>query len=268
MSVQLHQALDILELIEASERPLALGIVAARVGMAKPATHRLLQVLVERGYVEQDPDTQAYRATLRMAVLGFGHLAATGLREVTYPELHRLASETGELVRLAVLDHGVLTWIVEAQGARAGLRYDGNLGRQAVLHATAAGKSWLSTLSDEEAVRRVIEAGFPAREETGPKAIATIEDLLGALAEIRRRGFATAIEEAALGVNAIAVPVFDPQQPAIAVASIIVVGPSARMTPERMEAIVPLLHAAAARISALWPIRRHATPASPQAPAA
>ncbi len=263
MSVQLHKAIDILELIEASERPLALGAIAERVAMGKPAAHRLLQVLVARGYVEQDPETQNYLATLRLAIVGFGHLAATGMREVTYPELHRLAAESGELVRLAVVENEELTWIVEAQGARAGLRYDGNLGRQAVLHATAAGKSWLSTMSDDEAVRLVLKSGFPSREEVGPKAIRTIEELIQALRQCRAAGYATAIEEAALGVNAVAVPVFDPQDPKTAVASIIVVGPSARMTPERMEAIVPLLHASASRISSLWPIRRHATPLAP-----
>ena len=64
MSVQLHKAIDILELIEASERPLALGAIADRVAMGKPAAHRLLQVLVARGYVEQEPETQNYLATL------------------------------------------------------------------------------------------------------------------------------------------------------------------------------------------------------------
>lgn len=268
MSVQLHNAIDILELVETSEKPLALGVIAERVGMGKPAAHRLLQVLVERGYIEQEPESQAYRATLRMAVLGFGHLAATGMREVTHPELHRLAAETGELVRLAVVDHDTLTWIVEAQGARAGLRYDGNLGRQAVPYATAAGKAWLSTMSDEEAVRRVMENGFPSKDEVGPNAVTTIDGLLRRLAETRDKGYATAIEEAALGVNAVAVPVFDPQDSRSAVASIIVVGPSARMTPERMETIVPLLNAAADRITSLWPIRRHAMPPADPAQAA
>ena len=260
MSVQLHKALDILELLETSERPLALGVVATETGLTKPNAHRLMQVLVERGYVEQDSDSQAYRATLRMAILGFGHLAATGLREVTYPELHRLATKTGELVRLAVVDHETLTWIVEAQGARNGLRYDGNLGRQAVLHATAAGKAWLSTLSDEDAVRRVLDAGFPTTQECGPRVIRTIDELLQSLAETRKQGYATAIEEAAVGVNAVAVPVFDPQIGGPAVAAIIVVGPSARMTPDRIDEIVPDLLEAAARTGIVWPIRRHVTP--------
>ena len=259
MSVQLHKALDILELIEGAERPLPLGAIAERIGITKPAAHRLLHVLVERGYVEQDPETQNYLATLRLAIIGFGHLAATGMREVTFPELHRLAAEPGELVRLAVIEGDDLAWIVEAQGARSGLRYDGNLGRQAVLHATAAGKAWLSTMSDEDAVALVMRKGFPGDEETGPKAVTTVDALLATLKETRAQGYSMAIEEAAIGVNAVAVPVFDPQS-GEPVGSIIVVGPSARMTPERAKSIVPQLHEAARRISRLWPIRRHAAP--------
>jgi IclR family acetate operon transcriptional repressor len=257
MSVQLQRAIDILELVEASERPLALGEIAERVGMAKPAAHRLLQVFVERGYMEQEPVGQRYVATLKLALIGFRHLAATGLRDVCVPELRKLANETGELARLAVVEHGALTWVAEAQGARDGLRYDGNLGRQAILHATAAGKAWLATLSDEEAVRLVLAQGFRAPPETGPNAVRTVEGLLRALADTRARGYATAFEEAALGVNAVAVAVVDAAAGGGAVASIIVVGPAARMTAERLAGIVPALGAAAERIGALWPIRRH-----------
>lgn len=257
MSVQLQRAVDVLELVQASDRPLALGEIAEQVGVAKPAAHRLLQVWVERGYMEQEPHDQRYRATLKLALIGFRHLAATGLRDVCVPELRRLATETGELARLAVVEHGSLTWVAEAQGARDGLRYDGNLGRQAILHATAAGKAWLATLTDEDALRLVLEQGFRAPPETGPNAVQTAEGLLQALKETRTQGFATAFEEAALGVNAVAVAVVDTATGGGTVGSIIVVGPSARMTPERAAAIVPALRQAAERIGALWPIRRH-----------
>ena len=264
MSVQLHNALDILELIVASERPLALGTIAERVGMAKPAAHRLLQVLVERGYVEQEPETQAYRATLHMAILGFRHLAATGLRDVTYPELLRLASETGELVRLAVLDNGVMTWIAEAQGARAGLRYDGNLGRQAVLHATAAGKAWLSTLTDEEAVRRVLDAGFPAREETGPRVIAPRRSPPGAGRDPRRRAMRRRSRRRRSGSMPSPSRCSTRRTPDSAVAAIIVVGPSAPdgAGADGDDGAAPP-GCGAGRIGALWPIRHYATSSAP-----
>ena len=164
---------------------------------------------------------------------------------------------TGELARLAVVERGTLTWIVEAQGARDGLRYDGNLGRQGILHATASGKAWLATLSDEQAVKLVLAQGFRGPDETGPRAVRTIEALLAMLQTTRASGYATAIEEAAIGVNSVAIAIFAGMDSTQAVGSIIVVGPTARMTEERMVSIIPDLQAAASRISALWPIRHH-----------
>lgn len=257
MSVQLTRAIDILELLQAAEAPVSLSDIAERLDLPKSAAHRLLQVWIERGYVAQEPVGQRYEATLKLAIIGFTHLAATGIRDVCYPDLRRLATETGELVRLAVFDNDALTWIVEAQGSRSGLRYDGNLGRQALLHATAAGKAVLSTLSETEAVRLVIAQDRLGSEEAGPNAVATIGELLEMLRETRARGYATAFEEAALGVSSVAVPVFERQDSSVAVGAIIVVGPTARMNPQRIATVVPALKAAGARVSALWPIRKH-----------
>lgn len=259
MSVQLQRAIDILELIEQAEEPLALGDIATALNQPKSAAHRLVQVWVQRGYVKQDEFGQRYSATLKLAVLGFAHLNATGIRDVCHPDMRLLAKETGELARLAVIDGESLTWVAEAQGARDGLRYDGNIGRQAVLHSTAAGKAWLATLDDAEAARLVLSQGFPNAGATGPRALTTMRELMAELERTRQLGCATAIEEAAVGVNAIAAAVFEGAKSQTCAGAVIVVGPSARMTPARMEEMAPLLKAAAARMSTLWPIRRHMT---------
>ena len=264
MSVQLQRAIDILELIEQTEAPMALGDVAVALDLPKSAAHRLLQVWLERGYIEQDTVSQRYSATLKLAVLGFAHLNATGIRDVCHADMRLLAKETGELARLAVVDGDSLTWVAEAQGARDGLRYDGNIGRQAVLHSTAAGKAWLATLDDADAARLVLKQGFPNAGETGPRAMKTMKELLEELERTRHLGCAMAIEEAAVGVNAVAAAIFAGTSSRTCAGAVIVVGPSARMTPGRMEELMPLLKAAAARISTLWPIRKHMTNVSEQ----
>lgn len=258
MSVQLHRAIDILELIELAEEPVGLAEIARHLDLPKSAAHRLLQVWVERGYIEQEQVVQRYSATLKLAVLGFTHLNATGIRDVCHPEMRLLAKETGELARLAVMvGNDNLAWVAEAQGARDGLRYDGNLGRQAVLHATAAGKAWLATMSDEDAARLVLAQGFPDPGKTGPNAVRTMQALQNELQQTRQRGYATALEEASVGINAVAAAIFEGSGSGVAVGSIIVVGPSVRMPPIRIEEIAPRVMAAAQRLSDLWPIRRH-----------
>ncbi|MEO9230417.1 MAG: IclR family transcriptional regulator [Devosia sp.] len=257
MSVQLQRAIDILELIEQTDGPVSLGDIALRLDLPKSAAHRLLQVWLERGYIEQDATSQRYSATLKLAVLGFAHLNATGIRDVCYPDMRLLARETGELARLAVIDGDTLTWAAEAQGARDGLRYDGNIGRQALLYTTAAGKAWLAALDNEEAMRLVLAQGFPDGKRSGPRALHSMRELLDDLERTRARGYATAIEEAAVGVNAVAAAVYESAGSRTCVGALIIVGPSARLTPARIDEVAPLLSAASARISSLWPIRRH-----------
>ncbi|GKX34444.1 MAG: transcriptional regulator [Rhizobiaceae bacterium MnEN-MB40S] len=258
MSVQLQRAIDILELIEEAERPVGLAEIARQLDMPKSAAHRLLQVWVKRGYVEQEEDVQRYSATLKLAILGFAHLNATGIRDICHPDMRLLAKETGELVRLAVVVGGdSMAWVAEAQGARDGLRYDGNLGRQAVLHATAAGKAWLATLTDEEAARVVLAQGFPEAVDVGPNALRAMRALQDELESIRSRGYSTAMEEASIGVNAVAAAIFEGVASDKVVGSVIVVGPSARMTPARIAEIAPRVMTAAKRLSSLWPIKIH-----------
>ena len=62
--------------------------------------------------------------------------------QIVQPVLDRLAQETGELVRLGVIDGERQTWIAKSQGARSGLRYDPDMGRDAPLFYTASGHAW------------------------------------------------------------------------------------------------------------------------------
>src|SRR5882757_749919 len=59
------------------------------------------------------------------------------------------------------------------------------------------------------------------------------------LQQVRARGFATSIDELEVGLTALAAPVFGPQGEALAALSIS--GPSARLTPDRIAQLAPLL---------------------------
>lgn len=254
---QIERALAILELLADHPRGLSLSDIGQQLGIAKSATHRILTRLVARDFVEQDVLTQHYRISVRLAALGFRYLAGSGVHEVCQPELDRLAAETGEFVRLAVVSGERLTFIAEAQGARRGLRYEGQHGRRDVkLHATATGKAWLATLPDEEAIRLVLQQGFGTPEELGPRVIRTVPAVLTELARTRRQGYATALEEADPGVAAMAAVIRGIGPGAPAVGTIAIVGPIIRLTRKRMGEIAPSLLAAAGKLSSLWPIGR------------
>ncbi len=186
-----------------------------------------------------------YALTLRFALLGHRVLQASGLPDLLQPVLDALAAETRELVRLTVATERGLVWFAFAQGAPPGLVYQPAMDGEVVLHATANGKAFLSTLSDAEALKLAHAGGLGARKPT-PRTLATAVALRRELAAIRARGYAIAIEEAEPGITAVSVPVRRPEGPAIGTIS--VAGPSLRIGPDRMPALAESLRAAAATL--------------------
>jgi DNA-binding IclR family transcriptional regulator len=114
--------LGILECLARNARGLALQEIAGQLDIPKSAAHRILGELARRRYVRQDPATGRYLLTTRLTSLGFRYLADSGVVDIAQPVLDRLAAETGELVRLGIIDGDRQTWVAKAQGARSGLR--------------------------------------------------------------------------------------------------------------------------------------------------
>jgi DNA-binding IclR family transcriptional regulator len=251
------RCLSVLETLADSPQGLSLGALAERLDLPKSAAHRLLQTLSTRGYVHQDPASQDYALSLKVAVLGFRYLDARHLPDVAQVALDRLARESGEYCRISVVDGENLVWLARAQGATQGLRYDPPMGRDVVLHATATGKAWLATLPEQDALRIVCARGFATPQGFGQRALKSVDELRRHLAETRRRGYALAVEEGEPGTVAIAAAfrAFPaPQAPAAGTVSI--AGPLVRLTKQRVGELAPLLLAASREITELWPLRR------------
>ena len=250
------RALTLIETLAAAPGGLSLRSLAEQLELPKSAMHRLLQTLAERGYVHQEPASQDYFLSLRVALLGFRYLDARRLPDVTQQALDRLARESGEYCRISVVEGEGLVWVARAQGATQGLRYDPPMGRDVVLHATATGKSWLATLPEEQALRIVYVRGFDTPPGFGERVIRNVDELRRQLAETRRRGYALAVDEGEPGIVAVA-QTFRAFEAADAPVSgtISVAGPRVRMSDARVATIAPLLARAAREITQLWPLR-------------
>jgi DNA-binding IclR family transcriptional regulator len=163
-------------------------------------------------------------------VLANRFLIAKGFIDLCQPELERLAKISGELVRLAWRDGDRLVYVAEAQGAHEGLRYDSNLGRAVILHATAIGKCLLAWLPADVAARAVTKQGLLGSPTLGPNAVTTMPALTTELARIRRRGFGMARDESEIGAAAVAAPIFSDSGRSEVVAGLAVIGPTARVS--------------------------------------
>jgi IclR family acetate operon transcriptional repressor len=253
----IDRVLDLLELLSGHPGGLSLSEICRRQSIPKVAAHRALSALVRNGFVEQDETNEWYRLTLKTTTIGLRFLAETGITEICQPVLDRLAAKTAELVRLVVFNGDTLLWVAKSQGALSGLRYDPDMGQAVVLHATAAGRAWLSTLSDEEAVQIVLERGFSIPARFHRRVITNEASLRAELNATRERGYGLAIEEGAAGTAAIAIPIFNAlDTKSRAVGAVSVAGPIVRMTPSRIVEMIPDVRAAALELSQIWPVRR------------
>jgi IclR family transcriptional regulator, KDG regulon repressor len=164
-----------------------LGVVALteRVGGDKSQLSRTLRTLEERGFVERDAETRAYRLGSRIYVLA-ARVAESRLIAEAPPVMRGLVRELGESVHLSVRQGDeVLTLLTESPAAT--LHAPGRVGGLTPLASTSAGRALAFDLGRHE-----LEAlGLAA----------------GTIAEARTRGYALVREEFEPGLVAAAAPV-------------------------------------------------------------
>jgi IclR family acetate operon transcriptional repressor len=239
MSGKLERGLQVLaDLVDYPDgRPMS--ALAQELGMPLSATHRLLTELVEQGYVRQHPGHGQYMLTFRLVSLGLSYLANSGVADIAQPLLDELARRSGELARLAVVDGHELTFVAKAQGARAGLRYDPDMGLSVNLACSAAGHAWLASMSDADAAALVNRQGFGDPQDFGRHAPRNLKQLMVFVRATRKRGFALIQDVFAPGMGSIAAVVRPARGPVIGVVTL--AGPLVRFTEPRMLAAGPLL---------------------------
>lgn len=239
-----------LELLAGEPRGLRITDLANALDVNRAIPHRTLSDLAELGYVVQDPRTERYRVTFKLGSLGLRQLETAGLTRWAQDELDKLAANTRELVRLAVASGDSLRWVAKAQGSASALTLDGVSGAQVVLHATASGKAWLSTLPEHAVVDLLDERGLEAQTSHTET---DLSQVLGDIEAARRDGYALVEEEMEVGVSAIAVPVVPPEaDDGRAVATVSIAGPAARLSHDRLVGYAPALTTMARQLAAHW----------------
>ncbi|CAM4303687.1 IclR family transcriptional regulator [Kerstersia similis] len=232
------RALRVVELLAHASDGLPMSEIAERLAIPKTAIHRLLSDLQHMGYVSHTHDGR-FCLTVKIISVALDYLAATGLTDAVQPPLDYAARQSGELVRLAVVNREQLIWIAKAQGAGPGLRYEPGPGCIVNLAATATGLAWLATLPEDQALRLIAEQGLAPEPTQGPHAPRSLQAVLAQLEKVRAQGHAMIFDSNEQGMSALAVPVFSPVSRQ-ALGALCITGPSFRFTQERMQALLPV----------------------------
>lgn len=242
-----ERALRLIETLAAAPGGLPLAGLADELGLPRSAVHRLLAELVRCGYVRQLRSQGEYALTTKLPALGLSFFGGAGIVDFAQPIISRLAERAGELVRLALVDGDRLTFVAKAQGSRAALRYDPDMGIDVRLSCSAGGHAWLMTLPEERATALVALQGFGDPREFGPQAPTSFRALHAMLDEDRARGWAQIVEQYAPGMSAMAAPVL--RRGGAAMGVLTIAGPLMRLSEQRMQAMGPELKAAAQELS-------------------
>jgi len=154
-----ERAAAILRLLAVRGTPLALGEIAAALGLAKTTAHGLLRTLLEVDFVSQEPGSGRYILGDTLRHLGAGSVDVNELRSKSMNWADTLASRSGEAVRLATSgDDGVVVIHHVFRPDDTVQRLD--TGAVLPAHATALGK--LLVAHDDTLAATVRAADRPA----------------------------------------------------------------------------------------------------------
>jgi DNA-binding IclR family transcriptional regulator len=212
----LNKTFSILEVLLQQGSAMNMTEISKKLDLYPSTTHRILDTLKYRGYVEQDPHTQKYQLGLKLLELGMAKLNQMDLVRESASYLQKLVKQFNETVYLGVLEGEEVMYLAKEESSQT-LRMIRDVGKRGPLHSTALGKILLAYLSTEE--RKKILQGKELPHLT-KKTITDKEELEKELEKVRKQDFALDNEENEKDVYCIAVPIRNYQGKVIAALSI------------------------------------------------
>jgi DNA-binding IclR family transcriptional regulator len=195
----LEKGIDILELLATETEPMTLTAIVKRLGRSHGELFRMIQVLEQRGYIEQEPGGEGYKISDRLFSLGMQQPRTRILLEVALPVMRHLAEAIGQYCHLAVHSLGEMVIIARIESPEM-LGFSVRVGYRRPLAQSASGAVLYAFQPDD--VRRRWEALFdPA---LSPDALTKFHEETDA---IRERQFAATPSRFVVAVTDISAPV-------------------------------------------------------------
>jgi IclR family pca regulon transcriptional regulator len=224
-----ERAFSVLETFDTETPTLTAAEIAARTGLARPTTYRLLQTLQRLGYVRHVDN--GYEVTHRVLRLGAGYLGQEGFPKRAQLVVDALTGQVGEHSAAAVLDEGEVVAVAAAHSPHSRyLSIAVRVGQRLPAPTTALGRIMLAHDSEEA----IADSALSDRERD----------------QIRESGYAVVNGLLESGLVSIGVPVRDCRGRVMAALS--VAGNNGRVTVESLEQdVLPHLLVAAADLERL-----------------
>jgi len=222
-----ERALDILLCFTREDPTRSLTQIAESVHMSKTTVHRLLTTLENKRFITRDKVTGLYRLGFRFIEMASLVLQDVQLHRWSQPYLKSLSAEFGETVDLSILDGSYVIYLEVIESPQR-VKLAAAVGQRLPACFTASGKALLAYLPEDQ-VRKIVTDNLA---ESSNHSSLSIEDIMADLRVTAERGYAISEQEYEEAINAVAIPIFDVDKHPIV--SIAIVGPSYRLTKERL----------------------------------
>ncbi|MEX0346982.1 MAG: IclR family transcriptional regulator [Rhizobiaceae bacterium] len=236
------KALKLLDYFNDRRSEIGLSELARLAEIDKATTHRMVTVLANHGFLEQHPDTRAYR-------LGAGILRLARLREACFPVevivnpvLRRIADQTGETAHISLLAGRQLMTVGSAEPDR-GNRVHIEPGLILPFHATASGIAFMA-FAAPEFVDKILSRKLKAFTDATDCDPVSIRNRLSAC---RETGFGISDEGFQTEICSTAAPLFDAN--GIANGAVTIATPTSRMNASARRSIAESVIEASYEIS-------------------
>jgi DNA-binding IclR family transcriptional regulator len=237
------KVLDVLEAFEKPRVEVGISELVKLTGMNTSTVYRICTELVQRGYLSRLGNRGKYRLGQRFIKYYDSMSELNHLRDISLVFMQKLSKEINESVTISVLVGSEITDIACVVSSHK-LQLLSREGENLPLHCTSAGKIFLSQMDSDSLQRIVRIKGLPTRTAN---TITDINLLNREIAVIRREGISFDDEEFEVGIRSVAAQVKGKDGTTIAVLAVI--GPSVRISLQKMKDLIPAIKNCSAEIS-------------------
>lgn len=196
------KAMELLQLLSRSKKPLSLKELSAQCGYPKSTVFGLLTTMRTYDVVTQTPDGK-YSLGLRLFEYGRQVERSWDISLVARPYMEHLCQQTGASVVLSVCEGGSVVTLDQAE-TRGGLHIVSDVGSRLPLYCTSQGKVFLAQMARTDAeklLRRQKMTQFT------PHTITELPELMQEIERCRENGYAIENGEYKIGLRSISAPV-------------------------------------------------------------
>jgi DNA-binding IclR family transcriptional regulator len=196
--------LRILEYLATQPKAVGVTALAQTLGMNKSRIYRHLRTLMQEGYVVQLTDTERYKVGARLITLGRAVSDSFDLAGAASDVIRELREALGHSCVISQPEPNGIR-VISAILGKSPIEIGVKPGSLLAFHGSAQGKVALA-FGDQELREAIINSQL---ESWTPATITSGERLRAELEKVAKQGWAVAPNEALIGLNTLAAPIFD-----------------------------------------------------------